>query len=145
MTSSRWNPIRLRPDQLPLLRLDEQIDKAFDALLSTPWLSESSGWTPQVDVYETADAFLIEADLPGVSPDNLQVRINGDEVTICGTRSESRRDESSQGVVRIERRRGSFCRTLTLGQRIAASAVEISHEQGVFRIRLPKQPQEDDR
>jgi HSP20 family protein len=145
MTSSRWNPIRLRPDQLPLLRLDEQIDKAFDALLSTPWLSESSGWTPQVDVYETADAFLIEADLPGVSPDNLQVRIDGDEVTICGTRSESRRDELSHGVVRIERRRGSFCRTLSLGQSVATDGVEVSHEQGVFRIRLPKQPQEDDR
>ncbi len=144
MTSSRWNPIRLRPDQLPLQRLDEQIDKAFDALLSAPWLSDSAGWMPQVDVFETADAFVIEADLPGVSPDNLQVQIDGDEVTICGTRSEARRDESSQGVVRIERRRGSFCRTLSLGQTIATDDVQISHERGVFRIRLPKLQQEGD-
>ena len=144
MTSSRWNPIRLRPDQLPLLRLDEQIDKAFDALLSAPWLSESAAWMPQVDVFETTDAFLIEADLPGVSPENLQVRINGNEVTICGTRSEARRDESSQGVVRIERRRGSFCRTLSLGQSVATDGIEISHEEGVFRIRLPKLQQEGD-
>ncbi len=125
MTSPRWNPIRLRPSQL--LRLDEQIDQAFDALLSTPWLSESAGWIPQVDVFEAADAFLIEADLPGVSPDSLQVRVDGDDVTICGTRSEARRDESSQGIVRIERRRGSFCRTLSFGQAIAAEGVQISH------------------
>ncbi len=138
MTSSRWNPIRLRSDQLPLLRLDEQIDKAFDVLLSAPWLSEPAGWMPQVDVFETTDAFLIEADLPGVSPDNLQVQIDGDRVTICGTRSEARRDESSKGVVRIERRHGSFCRTLSLGQAIAADDIQMSHEQGVFRIRLPK-------
>jgi HSP20 family protein len=104
MTAPRWNPIRLRPDQLPLLRLDEQIDKAFDALLSAPWLGVSAGWTPQIDVFETTDAFLVEADLPGVTLENLQVRVDGDEVTICGTRSETRREESSQGVVRIERR-----------------------------------------
>lgn len=144
MTSPRWNPIRLPLGQLPLGRLDEQIDRAFDALLTAPWLTETAEWMPQVDVYETPDAFLIEADLPGVTPDNLQVRIEDETVTICGSRSDTRRDETPHGIIRIERRRGAFCRELTLSQPIDSQRIQVSHDQGVFRIRLPKQPRQDD-
>ncbi len=139
MTTPRWSPIRLTSGLHPLGRLDEQIDQAFDALLTSPWLSEAAGWTPQVDVYETADAYLIEADLPGVPPENLRVQVDGDTVTIRGSRSETRRDESSHGVVRIERSRGSFCQTLTVNQPIDDQAIQVSHDQGVFLIRLPRQ------
>ena len=139
MTARRWNPIRLTSGLHPLGRLDEQIDQAFDALLTSPWLSETAGWMPQVDIYEAPDAFLIEADLPGVPPENLQVQIDGDTVTIRGSRSETRRDEPSHGVVRIERSRGSFCRTLTVSQPIDDQGIQVSHDQGVFHIRIPKQ------
>lgn len=142
MNAPRWNPIRLTPGTHPLRRLDEQIDQAFDALLTSPWLSETGSWMPQVDVYEVSDAFLIEADLPGVPPDNLRVQIDGETVTIRGSRSETRRDESLHGVVRIERSRGSFCRTLTVSQPIDDQGIQISHDQGVFLIRLPKQQEQ---
>ncbi|MBI1314878.1 Hsp20 family protein [bacterium] len=144
MSSPRWEPIRLPLGHAPLSQLDEHIDRTFDALLGAPWLEKAAGWLPQLDVYETPDAFLVEADLPGVAVNDLQVRVDAESVTICGSRSDTRRDETPHGAVRIERRHGAFCRKLTLSQPVDRDRIQISHEQGVFRIRLPKQCRQDD-
>jgi len=138
MSNRRWNPIRFPLSQLPPGRLDEQIERAFDELLTMPWLAEPRGWMPQLDVFESADDFIIEADLPGVTFDELNVEVDGTSVTICGSRSE-RRTETTQGVIRVERRHGSFCRIVTLGQPVNGDGIQISQEHGVFRIRIPKQ------
>ncbi|MHC4877943.1 MAG: Hsp20/alpha crystallin family protein [Planctomycetota bacterium] len=143
MSQPRWNPIRLPISPFPSGQLDQQIERAFDELLTVPWLSEAASWMPQLDVFETPDEFVVEADLPGVPVDKLQIRVEDDTVTICGSRSDSHTETTPRGVVRIERRQGAFCRQLTLAQRVDAKAVQVSQDHGVFRIRLPKLSQED--
>lgn len=138
MTNRRWNPITIPLSHLPLRRLDEQIERAFEELLTTPWLAEPRGWMPQLDVFETPDDFLIEADLPGVALGELQVEVDGCSVTICGSRSDGR-TETAQGIIRVERRHGSFCRRVILGQPVSGEGIQITQEHGVFRIRVPKQ------
>ena len=143
MSQPRWNPIRLPITPFPPSQLDQQIERAFDELLTTPWLSEAASWMPQLDVFETADEFVVEADLPGVPVDKLQVRVEHNTVTICGSRSDSHTETTPRGVVRIERRQGAFCRQLALGKPVDANAMQVTHDHGVFRIRLPKLTQED--
>ena len=76
MSQPRWNPIRLPITPFPPSQLDQQIERAFDELLTTPWLSEAASWMPQLDVFETDNEFVVEADLPGVPVDKLQVRVD---------------------------------------------------------------------
>ncbi len=137
MAEEHWNPIRLPLSQWPLSRLDEQIERAFDELLTTPWLSSSEGWLPQVDITETPEAFLIEVDLPGVGLDELRVDVDGRSVAISGSRSD-RRSDSRRGVIQIERHHGSFFRKLTLREPVSSEGVEVTQEHGVIRIRLPR-------
>lgn len=132
MTERSWNPI-----ELPLSQLDEQIERAFDELLTAPWLSRSRDWLPQLDVTETPHEFIIDADLPGVGLDELQIKAAGRNVTIGGSRSD-RRSESKLGVIQVERRHGAFCRRLTLREPVNGEGIKVTHENGVIRIRLPK-------
>lgn len=132
MSERRWDPIQLPPSQL-----DEQIERAFEELLTAPWLSESRDWLPQLDVTETPREFIMDADLPGVGLDELRIRTEGRSVTICGSRSD-RRAESKEGVILVERRHGAFCRRVTLREPVSGEGIKVTQEHGVFRIRLPK-------
>lgn len=138
MTEQRWDPIRLPFSQWPLSQLDEQIERAFDELLTAPWLSDPRGWLPQLDITETKDAFVIDADVPGVGLDELRVQVDGRAVTISGSRRD-RRAETRQGVIHVERRHGSFCRRVTLRDPVNYEDIQVTQEHGIIRIRLPKQ------
>lgn len=138
MTEQRWDAIWLPFSQWPLSQLDEQIERAFDELLTAPWLSEPRGWLPQLDITDTEDAFVIDADLPGVGLNELRVDVDGRSVTISGSRND-RRSECRQGVIHVERRHGSFFRRITLREPVESDGVQVTRERGVIRIRLPKQ------
>lgn len=142
MTERRWDPIRLPFSHWPLSQLDEQIERAFDELLTAPWLSGPRGWQPQLDITETEDAFVIDADLPGVGLNELRVEVDGRAVTISGSRSD-RRAEARQGVIHVERRHGSFIRRLILHESVDGDGVKVTQEHGVIRIRLPKQSSQE--
>lgn len=143
MNQQGRDPIRLLIDQLSLSRLDEQIEQTFDSLLTAPWLTASGAWTPHVDVFETPDAVLIEADLPGVALDQFDVAVDDDEVTLSGHRSSNQTRTTPRGVVLVERRHGSFRRTFQLSSVVDADNITIEHEKGVFRILLPKEPRQE--
>lgn len=87
-----WKPIRLS-----LLDADRQIDDAFNQFIVSMCGGESSQaiWSPQIDVYEADDAYVIEADLPGVSQDQLHVQVADTVVTISGTRATTQHGQSA--------------------------------------------------
>lgn len=142
MTERSWAPIRLPFSRWPLSQLDEQIERAFDEFLTAPWMSEPRDWQPQLDITETEDAFVIDADLPGVGLDELRVHIDDRTVTISGSRS-NQRAEARQGVIHVERRHGSFIRRLILRESVNGDGVKVTQEHGVIRIRLPKQSSQE--
>lgn len=142
MTKRSWDPIRLPFSQWPLSHVDEQIERAFDELLTTPRLSEPDGWLPQFDITKTEDSFVIEADLPGVGLNEMRVDVNGRCVAISGSRSD-RRAETREGVIHAERRHSSFSRRLTLRASVNHEDIQVSQEHGVIHIRLPKQSSQE--
>lgn len=128
MNSHEWEPMRI------LLDLSKEVDHAFASLIHKRW---GQVWRPNVDLRETAEEYIIEVDLPGVTPDKVEVRLGPYEVTVCGIRTATEWSASATQIHR-ERRVGSFCRTLHLACRIDLAPIEATLKDGVYRLRLRK-------
>jgi HSP20 family protein len=137
VTSSEPSPrstLRLR-----LADLDRRIEELFDELIELPWKGSTgrSAVQPAIDVYESDDAYLIHADLPGVDADSLMISVEENRITLHGKRSEDTWEQSARSLT-VERRYGEFTRSLSLPAAVDPSGVTVTQEQGVFRIRVPK-------
>lgn len=126
----------------------DQLRREMDALMSRfagpPRLPNAwSGVFPAVNLYEATDAWVLTAELPGVSPDDIQVSVEGATVTLQGERKVEYADDTS--LHRRERQSGTFRRTFELPAAIDADKVEAVHKHGVLMLRLSKHPEQQPR
>ena len=121
-----------------LLSLRQAMDRLFEDSFVRPSVNGSGDeHALALDVYATPDALVVEAALPGVKPDDVDISVLGDTLTISGsTRNEQSRDEDGYSYREI--RRGSFSRTVTLPAGLKADAAEASFENGLLRLSFPK-------
>jgi len=96
-----------------------------------------SRWVPAVDVIETDENFLLRADLPGLAPEDVDIELDDNTLTVSGERK-SEQLESQNGYRRIERVAGSFSRSLRLPDGVAPESVQASFEHGVLDVTIPK-------
>lgn len=132
------DPFSLKPLRVKL-NLEPRIEEAFSELIHQPWgrMLAAGAWQPAIDVYETEDAYIIEADLSGVAPENVEVRVDDHHVTICGTRQSVTWTQSGQSL-HVERAHGQFCRSLQLMHAVDLNGIEKTYENGILHLRLPK-------
>lgn len=124
-----------------LMALQRRINRLFEdlfptserELLPTTW----TRWTPAVDIYEEPDAILVEADLPGLSKDDITVNLENNVLTIRGERKLEREDKR-ENYHRIERAYGVFARSFTLPSEVDPDKIDAEFKDGVLRIRMPK-------
>jgi HSP20 family protein len=121
---SRWDPLR------DLIALHEQIGQ----LVGT----DAPGWTPAVDLYETASDFILTADLPGLSRDQIDISVDENRVVIRGERQEGPIDLPCEQFHRVERGHGRFSRSFALSDTIDVSRVSADLKDGILTIRIPK-------
>jgi HSP20 family protein len=120
MAFVRWDPIR------DLLAIQHRPDRFAPA---------PAGWTPPVDLLETADAYVIVAELPGVDRNDLTISLHDDgRLTVAGVRRERSADEYH----RIERGHGSFSRTFHLPIPVDADSIKADLRDGVLIVTCPK-------
>jgi HSP20 family protein len=93
--------------------------------------------TLPIDVSETEDAFVVKASMPGVKPDDVQITIQGDTLSIRGESKAEEEKKGAQWHVR-ERRFGAFQRILTLGTPVNSDKADAQFEHGVLTLTLPK-------
>jgi HSP20 family protein len=96
-------------------------------------------WTPPIDVYETADRYVLSAELPGLAREHIELALEDSRLTIRGQRID--RTASGGKVVhfhQVERGHGAFARTFEFGSKIATEAVTADLSDGVLTITLPK-------
>jgi HSP20 family protein len=125
-----------------LLSLRQAMDRLFEDSWVRPgsWFGTGAGDGEQgmaIDVRTTPDALLVEAALPGVKPEDVDISILGDTLTISGHTSEDRTNEED-GYSYREIRRGSFSRTLTLPRGIKSDAAEAKFDNGLLQLSIPK-------
>ncbi len=129
---------------LPILRrrdvgslLDSDVDRLFNFALGNG--PSYTGLSPAVDVRETADDFLVTAELPGLSRDDVDVSVENGVLSISGEKREETEEGSAEGNRHlIERRYGKFHRNFSLPRSVDAGKVEARFEDGVLYITLPK-------
>jgi len=96
-----------------------------------------AGGTLAVDMYDAGDAIVVKTAVPGVKPEDLDISITGDTLTIKGeAREES--EVKAENYIRRERRMGSFCRSLALPTQVNADKAEATFEHGVLTLTIPK-------
>lgn len=105
--------------------------------------TSDNGWfggerIPALDLAETDSAFEIKLDAPGFKPEEINVEVRGDLLQIHGEHKEETKEDKGKTYHRIERRSGSFSRTLTLPCRVNEQKVNADYKDGVLVINLPK-------
>ena len=121
---SRWDPLR------DLIALHEQIGQ----LVGT----DAPGWTPPVDLYETATDFILTADLPGLSRDQIDVSVDDNRVIIRGERVGGPIDMPCEQFHRVERGHGRFSRSFALSDAVDVNGVSADLKDGILTVRIPK-------
>lgn len=95
-------------------------------------------WAPSLDLSETEKEFVIRLEAPGIHKENLDVGVEGEVVTISGTRQQRKEEEGEEYVWR-EREEGKFVRCLRLPKPVMEDKVAATYEDGILLVRLPKQ------
>ena len=115
-------------------------NRDFDGLLAgRP--AASVAFIPAVDVREESGRFVVQADLPGVAPADIEVSADKGVLTISGERKSEKRDETA-GYERIERTAGSFKRRFALPDTAQTDAIKARFINGVLEVSIPKQAQQ---
>jgi HSP20 family protein len=96
-------------------------------------------WAPAVDISERKDAYLVAVELPGVTPDQVEITVEDGLLTIQGERYFAH-DSAEEKMHRTERHYGAFRRSITLPSHVEADKIEASAQDGVLQILVPKAP-----
>ena len=126
------------------LRINELFDHnpleaSFRSLLR-PWRLEAPDRTPQIrlDVSESDGSYVVKADIPGVRKEDIDVRIDGNQVTISAEVKQEKEENSRNRVLRSERQYGFAARTFALADNVDDSKADAKFENGVLMLTLPK-------
>jgi HSP20 family protein len=118
--------------------LQEQINRVFGDVVGR--MGEESNltpWAPAVDIYETENELVVKADLPDVNPQDLDIRVENNILTIRGERKfENKVNE--ENYLRVERAYGSFSRSFSLANSVKSEAIKADYQDGVLTLILPK-------
>ncbi len=99
--------------------------------------SATAGWIPLVDIFEEPEFIRLVAEVPGVKPENVQIAVEGNLLTIKGHK-EQVAEEKAEKVHRYERTYGNFERSFTLPATVAPDKIKATYEHGVLTVLLPK-------
>lgn len=111
-------------------------DMFNDDLWGRP-LTTQRNFVPRVDIGEDENTYLVTADVPGMKPEELDIQVENNVLTIRGERKYESRGEK-HGYHRIERHYGSFQRSFALPEGVNAEAIEANVENGTLTLRVPK-------
>ena len=134
MAIVRWEPFR------ELATIQNEMNRLFNTAFDAPPGGNGGTarrWVPAMDLVETDDHFVLRADLPGLSQDDVNIEVEDRVLTVSGERR-AEHESKSEGYHRVERAFGSFSRSLTLPKGVDPEAVTASFENGVLEVRIPK-------
>jgi len=138
---TRWNPINEFEDLMN--RYNRMFGLTRTGEREGKDLFSRSDWAPAVDIKETDGAFTVEAELPGMSKDDVKVTVHDGVLTIKGERKQEEETEDKK-VHRIERFYGSFMRRFTLPDNVDENSVKASFKDGLLTLTIqksePKEP-----
>lgn len=97
-----------------------------------------ANYVPPCDIEEKENYFLVSMDVPGLKKEDFQIEVDDDILTVSGERRQER-NQTGQGYSRSERFSGKFYRAFSLGETFDPTRIEASYEEGVLRLKLPRE------
>jgi HSP20 family protein len=138
MALVRWEPVR------ELTSLQTEMNRLFNTFFETPSTGGGGGnggalrrWLPPMDLVETDEHFVLRADLPGLSEEDVSIELEDSVLTVAGERKAEHEDKK-EGFYRLERSFGQFRRSLTLPDGVDADGITAKFDKGVLEVRIPK-------
>ena len=133
MTIVRWEPLR------EFGTLQNEMNRLFNTVFDAPAPGNGTArrWMPAMDLVESGDHFVLRADLPGMSEEDVNIELEDSTLTVSGERK-TEHESSEEGYYRVERASGSFHRSLTLPKGVDPESVTASFDRGVLEVRIPK-------
>jgi HSP20 family protein len=136
MAVVRWEPFR------DLLTLQERMNRMFNESYRGRGASEDDwslggSWAPAVDIYEHEGNIVLTAELPGVDPKDVDIRVENNVLTLRGERKWNT-DVQRESYHRVERAYGSFTRSFTLPNVVDTTNIKADFKDGMLRLVLPK-------
>jgi len=118
--------------------LQDQISRLFDE--TSDRSSEEANltaWAPAVDIFETEQNLVVKADLPDIKPEELDIRVENNILTIRGERKFEKKENESD-YLRVERSYGAFRRSFSLANTVNTEAIQAEYKNGVLTLSIPK-------
>lgn len=134
MSMIKYDPFR------ELKSLQDEMNRLFMTSVPRNFGEEdlaSGGWTPNVDIFETENQIVLEAELPGMKRDDFEVSIENNVITLKGERRFEKEDEGDN-YHRVERAYGAFTRSFSLPRTVSAEGTAADFRNGVLKVTLPK-------
>lgn len=129
-----WNPFK------EFRTLREQMNRFFENMPYENFMD----FRPSIDLYEKDDEVVVQADIPGIDPKNIEISVSENHINIRG-KIERNREVNEENYHRTERRFGSFNRTISLPARVDHKKAQANTKNGVLEIRIPKLDKEIDK
>jgi len=118
--------------------LQDQMNHLFnEAFERTSEEANLTAWAPAVDIYETEHELVVKADIPEIKPEELDIRVENNILTIRGERKFEEK-VSENNYLRVERSYGSFSRSFSLSNTVNAEAIKADYKNGVLTLSIPK-------
>ena len=138
------NITRFNPLSSELSRFDPflDIDDVFNRFMMRPLLREGMEIEPQIkmDVKEADGKYMVKAEIPGVSKDDIHVTIDGNRVSISAEIKQEKETKEGERVIRCERSYGMASRSFSLADEVDQGKVQAKYNNGVLELTLPKKP-----
>ncbi len=118
--------------------LQEQFSRLFnEAWERNPQDASLTTWAPAVDIYETEHELVLKADIPEIKPEELDIRVENNILTIRGERKFEKK-VNEENYLRVERTYGSFARSFSLANTVNSEAIKADYSNGVLTLSIPK-------
>jgi HSP20 family protein len=134
MAIVRWEPFR------DLLTTQDRFNRLFNETLGTVFGGEEltgRAWNPAVDIYETDQQLVLKAELPGIDPKDVDIRVEDGTLYLKGERKYEK-DVKEGNYHRVERSYGSFTRTFSLPNSVNLDNIKADYKDGVLTLTLAK-------
>ena len=138
MTVTRWDPFR------DLSILQERMNRAFEDTAGRGWKTDepsaTTSWSPAVDIYETENEIMVQAELPGVDRKDIALHLENNVLTLKGERR-FEKETNKDNYHRIERAYGGFSRAFSIPAVVDDDKIRADYKDGILKIALPKKEQ----
>jgi len=128
MAIIRWDPFR------EMTNFEDQFNRLWRGVADG---KRQESWLPAVDVFDTKEAVVLKAELAGMKPDDIQIEVDDNVLTLKGERTFTETLDEER-FYRVERRYGTFQRSLALPQGVKPDEIRATYEDGVLEVTVPK-------